>query len=167
MLNALSTRQVFLLTALLTAVGMGFAFWLEYYLGLAPCPLCMTQRAFVILVGVICLLAAIHNPQTLGRKLYAGAGLLASIGGGAVAGRHIYLQNLPEDLVPACGRPLEYLLDTLPFLEVVNTVLMGDGNCADVVWAFMGLSIPEQTLLFFIALGLICVWQVMRFENKP
>ena len=51
MLDLLTSRRIFLLIAIATAVGMGFAFWLEYYLGLAPCPLCMTQRAFVILVG--------------------------------------------------------------------------------------------------------------------
>ena len=162
MLDLLTSRRVFLLIAIATAVGMGFAFWLEYYLGLAPCPLCMTQRAFVILVGVICLIAAIHDPGSTGRKVYAVLGVLAAAGGGAVAARHIYLQNLPEDLVPACGPPLEYMLETLPFLEVVNTVLMGDGNCADVVWTFMGLTIPEQTLLFFIALAAGCLWQVFR-----
>jgi len=133
-LDLLTSRRVFLLIAIATAVGMGFAFWLQYYLGLAPCPLCMTQRAFVILVGVICLIAAIHDPGKRGRQIYGVFGILAAVGGAAVAARHIYLQNLPEDLVPACGPPLEYMLETLPFLEVVNTVLMGDGNCADVVW---------------------------------
>ena len=162
MLDLLTSRRVFLLIAIATAVGMGFAFWLQYYLGLAPCPLCMTQRAFVILVGVICLIAAIHDPGKTGRRVYGILGMLAADAGAAVAARHIYLQNLPEDLVPACGPPLEYMLETLPFLEVINTVLMGDGNCADVVWTFMGLSIPEQTLLFFIVLAAGCLWQVFR-----
>jgi disulfide bond formation protein DsbB len=161
-LDLLTSRRVFLLIAIATAVGMGFAFWLQYYLGLAPCPLCMTQRAFVILVGVICLIAAIHDPGKTGRRVYGILGMLAADAGAAVAARHIYLQNLPEDLVPACGPPLEYMLETLPFLEVINTVLMGDGNCADVVWTFMGLSIPEQTLLFFIVLAAACFWQVFR-----
>jgi len=94
--------------------------------------------------------------------VYGILGMLAADAGAAVAARHIYLQNLPEDLVPACGPPLEYMLETLPFLEVINTVLMGDGNCADVVWTFMGLTIPEQTLLFFIVLAAACLWQVLR-----
>lgn len=162
MLDLLTSRRVFLLIAIATAVGMGFAFWLQYYLGLAPCPLCMTQRAFVILVGVICLIAAIHDPGKTGRRVYGILGMLAAGAGAAVAARHIYLQNLPEDLVPACGPPLEYMLETLPFLEVINTILMGDGNCADVVWTFMGLTIPEQTLLFFIVLAAACLWQVFR-----
>ncbi|MGB0189149.1 MAG: disulfide bond formation protein B, partial [Aequoribacter sp.] len=118
MLDLLTPRRTFIALFLASIVGMSFAFWLQYYLGLAPCPLCMTQRAFVVLVGVTGLIAALHNPGTFGQKLYGGLGLGFAGVGGAVAGRHIYLQNLPEDLVPACGPPLEYMLDTLPFLEV-------------------------------------------------
>lgn len=162
MLDILTPRRTFLALFVASIVGMGFAFWLQYYLGLAPCPLCMTQRAFVVLVGTTGLIAALHNPGRTGQVVYGAVGLLFAVIGGAVAGRHIYLQNLPEDLVPACGPPLEYMLDTLPFLEVINTILMGDGNCADVVWTFMGLTIPEQALLFFVALGGACLWQMTR-----
>jgi disulfide bond formation protein DsbB len=161
-LDLLTPRRTFIALFLASIVGMGFAFWLQYYLGLAPCPLCMTQRAFVVLVGFTGFIAALHNPGIFGQKLYGGLGLAFAGVGGAVAGRHIYLQNLPEDLVPACGPPLEYMLDTLPFLEVINTILMGDGNCADISWTFLGLTIPEQTLLFFIALGSACIWQMVR-----
>lgn len=162
MLDLLTPRRTFIALFLASIVGMGFAFWLQYYLGLAPCPLCMTQRAFLVLVGLTGLTAALHNPGIFGQKLYGGLALVFAATGGAVAGRHIYLQNLPEDLVPACGPPLEYMLDTLPFLEVINTILMGDGNCAEVSWTFLGLTIPEQTLLFFTVLGGACIWQMVR-----
>lgn len=157
-----SPRQVNFGLALLAVVAILFAMFLEHQLGLQPCPLCMTQRAFIVLVGLIALVAALHNPTSWGRRVYGGLCTLAALTGGAVAARHVWLQYLPEDEVPACGPSLEYMLETLPFSDTLSIVLMGDGNCAEVVWTLMGLSIPEQTLLLFIAVVAICLWQTLR-----
>ena len=159
----MSPRPVFFLLFLGTVVAMLFAvFFLQKHLGLAPCPLCVTQRGFMILTGLFALLAALHNPGVAGRRLYAGLCLLAAAGGAAVAGRHVWLQSLPEDQVPACGPSLGYLLDTLPLSEAFSVIMMGDGNCADTAWTFLGLSIPAQTLAGFIVLALLSLWQLLR-----
>ena len=162
MLTTLNPRLVFLGIAAVAAISMAFAYYLEHQLELVPCPLCMTQRAFVVLTGVIALLAALHNPAGWGRRLYGGLCTLAAITGGAVAARHVWLQHLPEDEVPACGPSLEYMLDTLPFSETISLVMMGDGNCAETVWTLFGFSIPEQTLALFIVLIAVSVWQTLR-----
>jgi protein dithiol:quinone oxidoreductase len=166
MLTTLSSRKVFALIALACALAMGFAFFLEHQLDLAPCPLCMTQRAFVVLVGLIALAAAAHGPLDSGRKIYAGAVALVAFGGGAVAVRHIWLTYLPEDQVPACGPSLSYMLETLPFSETLQLVFMGDGNCAEVDWTLLGLSIPEQTLALFLALAAAGIWLAIRSEPR-
>lgn len=162
MLNALNPRLVFLGIAAVAAISMAFAFYLEHQLELAPCPLCMTQRAFVVLTGVIALLAALHNPAGWGRRLYGGLCTLTCVTGGAVAARHVWLQHLPAEEVPACGPSLEYMLDTLPFSETISLVMMGDGNCAETVWTLLGFSIPEQTLALFIVLIAVSIWQTLR-----
>ncbi len=163
MLRNLSPRLVFAGLALLALVAMVFArYYLEGYLGLNACPLCMTQRVFVVLWGLIALVATIHNPTGVGIRIYAGLCALALGLGAAVAGRHVWLQHLPEDQVPACGPSLEYMLDTLPFAETFKLVMMGDGNCAETVWTFLGLSIPEQTLLLFLVLLALALWQLLR-----
>ena len=56
---------------------MMFAFFLEYVKDLEPCPLCMSQRIVVIAVGLIALLAAVHNPLKVGAKVYGA--LVASV----------------------------------------------------------------------------------------
>ena len=162
MLTTLNPRLVFLGIAAVAAISMAFAYYLEHQLELVPCPVCMTQRAFGVLTGVIALLAALHNPAGWGRRLYGGLCTLAAITGGAVAARHVWLQHLPEDEVPACGPSLEYMLDTLPFSETISLVMMGDGNCAETVWTLFGFSIPEQTLALFIVLIAVSVWQTLR-----
>jgi disulfide bond formation protein DsbB len=163
MLQSLSPRLVFLGLFLVALASLLIArYYMEGVLGLTACPLCMTQRAFVLLWGVIALIAALHNPAGWGRRTYAALCGLAAAGGGAVAARHVWLQHLPSDQAPACGPSLEYMLDTLPFTETLSLVLMGDGNCAETMWTFLGLSIPEQTLLLFTGATLVCLWQGLR-----
>jgi len=163
MLRNLSPRLVFVALALLAVVAMVFArYYLEGYLGLNACPLCMSQRVFVVLWGVIALVAVIHNPAATGVRVYAILCALAAIAGGAVAARHVWIQHLPPEQVPACGPSLAYMLETLPFSETLELVLMGDGNCAEIDWTFLGLSIPEQTLLLFAAAAAVALWQALR-----
>ena len=163
MLQSLSPRLVFSGLVLLAIISILFArLYLEEYLDLAACPLCMTQRAFVILWGLFALIAVLHNPRGWGRRVYGALCAIAAMVGGAVAARHVWLQHLPPDEVPACGPSLDYMLDTLPFTETLSLVMMGDGNCAETMWTFLGFSIPEQTLALFVAITTICLWQTFR-----
>jgi disulfide bond formation protein DsbB len=163
MLHSLSPRLVFVGLALLAITSMLFArLYLQAYLGLDAFPLCMTQRVFVVLWGVIALFGALHNPPGWGRRVYGALCGLAAGVGAAVAGRHVWLQHLPEDQVPACGPSLEYMLENFPFSQALSLVLMGDGNCAETAWTFLGFSIPEQTLAVFCVAILISLWQTTR-----
>lgn len=163
MLRSLSPRLVFAGLLLLAITSMLFArVFLQEFMELEACPLCMTQRVFVVAWGIVALIAMLHNPAGWGNRFYAALCGLCAVGGGAVAGRHVWLQHLPPDQVPACGPSLEYMLETLPFSETLSIVLMGDGNCAATMWTFMGLSIPEQTLILFAVTTLVCLWQTFR-----
>ena len=140
---------------LVASVGsMAFALYLQHGHGLEPCPLCVFQRVAMIVFGLVCLLALLHGPRAWGRWVYALLGALSAGAGIAIAGRHVWLQGLPPDQVPACGPSLDYLMDISPFFEVVKTVLRGDGNCTIVDAAFAGLSLPAWTLIAFVILGL-------------
>ena len=132
---------------------MGFALFAQHVLLLDPCPLCVFQRVAVISIGVIYLVAALHNPSGAGRFVYGVLLALAAAGGATVAARHAWLQQLPPDQVPSCGPGLDYMLDTLPFTEVLGKVFRGSGECAEVNWSWLGLSMPEWTLLCFVLLA--------------
>lgn len=163
MKQLLSPRGLFAILFLLCVIAMAFAvYFLQEALQLEPCPLCITQRGFVILTGLFALAATVHGPRDRGRRVYAALCSAAALGGAAVAGRHVWLQSLPEELAPACGPPLAYMLDTLPLAETFRLVMMGDGNCAETVWTFLGLSIPQQTLGLFIALAALSLYQLFR-----
>ena len=141
---------------------MGFALYAQHVLLLDPCPLCVLQRVATIAVGIIFLVAALHHPGGWGRGVYAALAILAAGGGAAVAGWHWHLQNLPPSDVPACGPGLDYMLDNFPLTEALQMVFKGSGECADVVWSFLGLSMPAWVFLWMLGLGAVGAWNQLR-----
>ena len=132
---------------------------------LEPCPLCIFQRVAVISAGLIAIAAALHNPAPLGIRVYGLLVALASAAGSALAMRQLYLQSLPEDQVPSCGPGLDYLLDVFPMQDVLQMVLLGDGSCAEVVWSLLGISIPGWTLIGFVGLITLGLFQAFRINT--
>lgn len=157
-----SPRLTYLGLFLMTVVAMLFALWLQHYQNLEPCPLCVFQRVAMMATGAVALLAFLQGPGRTGRRLYAGLVLLATAGGMAVAGRHVWLQHLPPEQVPACGPGLDYWLDTFPLKDVMVKVFRGSGECAVIDWTFLGLSLPAWTLAVFVALAALALWQLLR-----
>lgn len=142
---------------LICLVGLGFAYYAQFYLGLEPCPLCIFQRLALSGLGLVFLLAAVHNPRDWGAKGYGVLiGLSAAVGGG-IAARHVWLQHLPPEETPRCGPGLDYMLQTMPLNETLREVLTGSGECATVDWTLLGLSMPHWTLLLFLGLGVVGV----------
>jgi len=155
-------RRSYLLGALVCAGLMGYALYVQYVIGLEPCPLCVMQRIAVIACGVVFVVGAIHNPGRLGAIVYSLVIILFAGTGAAIAARHVWLQTLPPDQVPACGPGLSYMLETLPLTDVLTRVFKGSGECAEVGWEFLGLAIPAWTLVFFIAMMVAAIVLVRR-----
>lgn len=153
-MNRLPIRWIFALGFGACLFAMLFAAgYVQRVLGLDPCPLCVVQRVAMIATGAVFLAGAILAPaSTAGRWAVAGLAGACALAGAGVSARHVWLQNLPADQVPACGPTLEYLIDVLPFTEVLMTVLRGDGNCAIVDAQFLGISLPGWTGIAFVGL---------------
>ncbi len=156
-------RRVLNLTGLLACAGMmGFALYAQHILLLDPCPLCVLQRVAVIGLGITFLIAALHHAEGWGRRIYALLVLLFAGGGVAVAGWHWRLQNLPPSEVPSCGPGLNYMLENFPLGEALRMVFEGSGECAEVVWSFLGLSMPAWVFICMIGLGISGIWNNLR-----
>lgn len=157
-----SPRFMFFLAFLACLMIMAGALYLEHYVGLVPCPMCVVQRMCVIAFGLVCLVAALHGPGRTGRQVYSVLGLLVVILGAVVAGRQIWLQSQPIDQMEACLPSLEFMVQALPWQEVVSLLFKGTADCAEVSWTLFTLSLPEWSLLAFIGMGLFLVWQLLR-----
>ncbi len=154
--------------ALACIAGLAFALFTQYVLGFEPCPMCIFQRIAMAATGVFFIVGAVHAPVGWGRWVYAVLAILTAAIGAGIAGRHVWLQSLPPDQVPACGPTLDYLLEFLPVSEVVSMVLYGDGNCAKIDAAWLGISLPGWTFMGFVALGIYALLTpiVARRESK-
>lgn len=166
----LSLRHGYL-AGFLSCVGlMAAAYYFEYALFLDPCPLCMVQRLATILIGLGFLLAFIAAPRAgQPANWWLRSALLftlaACIFGLWAAEHHIWIQNLPPEDVPACGPSFEYMMQTLPLTDLLSIMLKGNGNCAEVNWSFIGLSMPAWVLIWFVGFTLATLFAL--FKTRP
>ena len=143
-----STRAWFTLGFLTCAGLIAFALYLQYYVSLEPCPLCMLQRVAFIVLGIFLLIGALHGPGRAGSRVYAGLAGLAALTGVGLAARHIWLQYNPPQIA-SCSGDIYSQLERLPLGRVIVNALYATGDCAKVDWTLLGLSIAEWSLVWF------------------
>lgn len=168
-----ASRPLYLISFVICVTLLLIALYMEHMMGMIPCPLCIIQRVAFILIGLVSLAAMLHNPlpqaETAGRtaaaRVYAGFITLFALFGAAIAGRQVWLQHQPPDQLPSCLPSLDYMIDVLPFRDMLTLLFSGTADCAAVTWTFLGMSIAEGTLIaftFFTAFGLL---QLLRRED--
>jgi len=156
-------KRLLNLAGFLACAGMmSFALFAEHILLLTPCPLCVLQRVAVISLGSLFLIAALHNPSGWGARVYTVLVFLAAGAGVGVAGWHVWIQNLPADKVPSCGPGLDYMLEAFPLADALKMVFTGSGECADIVWQFLGLSMPAWVVISLVVIGSCGIWNNLR-----
>ncbi len=158
----INIRLLYLAGAVACTALLGYGLWLQHVDGLEPCPLCVFQRIAFIALGLVFMTAALHGPRRRGAIVYGVLGVIAAAVGAGVAGRHVWLQSLPPDQVPACGPGLQYMLEQFPLQRMIEKVLSGSGECASVDWSFLGLTIPGWAFAWFVLLGIYALWLIWR-----
>ena len=141
---------------------MGFALYAQYALLLDPCPLCVFQRIATIALGLVFLLATLQNPGQISGRIYAFLILLTAGFGVGVASWHVYLQSLPADKVPGCGPGFEYIMGNFALFDALDLIFKGSGECADVVWQLLGLSMPTWVIIGLGGLGIYGIYNNLR-----
>ena len=153
----MTSRIGYALGVLVCAGLLGFALYLQYVEHQEPCPMCILQRIAFVAMMVVFVIAALHGPARRGAIAYSTLLFLFAGIGAAIAGRQVWLQHLPADRVPACGPGLQFMLERFPLAEALKKVLAGSGECAEVGWRFLGLSIAEWSLVWFVLLAVFAV----------
>jgi len=158
----INTRVIYAAIFVACAAMFAFAlFYLQETKGLDPCPMCILQRYAFVAIGAIALIAAIHGPAAMGRKVYSGLIALFAIAGAGVAIRHSYLQHFPPKM-ETCGSDLEFLLNAFPLSQAFPKIFAGTGSCSKVDWTFIGLSIPEWALVWYVIFAAVALWVALR-----
>jgi disulfide bond formation protein DsbB len=158
----MTARRGNFLGFLLCACLLAYAYYAQFVMHLEPCPLCIFQRIGIFVLGLVFLAATLHDPTAFGRRVYALLLSLAALATIGIAARHLYIQNLPPDAVPACGASLDFMLKVFSLSEVLVKVLTGSGECAKITWEFLGLAMPAWVLISAVVLGAWALWVNLR-----
>ena len=159
----LSMRAGFAAGAAVIALLLAFAYYLQYVQHLEPCPLCYVQRWGFYAMLAVFVVAAMHGRRAL---IYGCLVTLFAAGGLSAAIRQVWLQHLPADKVPQCGPDLIFMLKNFPLGDTLSNLIQGSGECAKVDWTFLGLSIAEWSLGWFVALAAYALWLGVRRSNS-
>lgn len=156
------SRSLFFLAFLVSVAAVSAVLYLERVIGLAPCALCLVQRFFLVAFGLVCLVATVHGPTAIGRRVYAAVALLFALAGGLSATRQLWLQASIAGPDVACQPGIAYVWQTQPWPEVARALLLGSPECARVNWTLLDMSLPEWSLLAFTGMFAFAVWQLLQ-----
>ena len=154
-------RIVFAAIFVICAGLIATALYMQEEMGMEPCPMCILQRYAFVAIGLVALAAAIHGPRGIALKSYAVLLALFALVGGGTAIRHSWLQHNPP-VSTSCGTDLDFLLNAFPLAQALPKIFAGSGDCAQVHWRFLGLSIPEWALVWFVIFTVLALWTAWK-----
>ncbi|MFJ5445599.1 disulfide bond formation protein B [Methylobacillus methanolivorans] len=143
---------------------VALALVIQQQYNLEPCPLCISQRIAFMALGLLFLMAALHNPGSMGRKVYGLLHVAAAVTGIGIAARHIWIQANPDKVMAECGAGFDYIMETFPLKKALDLIFKGTGECSAIDWTLFGLTIPQLSLIAFAGLGLFAV--LLAFQKK-
>lgn len=141
-------------------VGLALVIQTQYHL--EPCPLCISQRMVFMGLGLLFLMAAIHNPKAVWRKIYTLLLVLTASGGAGVAIRHWWLQAHRESMIADCGVGFDYMFENFPLQKALTLIFRGTGDCAAIDWTFLGLSLPQLSLIAFTGFAAYAIYLMKK-----
>lgn len=156
------SRSLFFMAFTAGALALGISYYLEYVVGLKPCGLCLLQRGCLALFAVVCLTASVHGPKQFGSFVYWFLGLATSLAGTTAAWRQVLLQSDPQQQSSVCSPNLDKVFTGDSWTCVVKRLFTGAADCAEISWTLFDLSIPEWSLLFFLASLVLVIYQLLR-----
>ena len=161
---AWSFRTQYLFGFLVCALMLAYAIYEQFQMGVEPCPMCIFQRLAFIAMGIFFLIGGLHAPLSpKGRRVYAVLVAIAALIGIGIAINHLRMQFTPHDpMMAGCGPGLSYLLDSFPLTDALKKAFTGSGDCGEINWTFLGITMPGWTLIWYVILGAGAVWAGWR-----
>lgn len=154
-------RAVFGLIALVNLALLGVGLYLQHVEGLEPCPLCVLQRYAFVLVAILAIVAALLPGRGAAGAAVGWLAVLATAAGAATSTWHSWLQRHPPKIV-SCGADFDYLISSLPLTDALPKIFRGSGDCTVIDWTFLGLSIPNWSLVWFLIFLVLAVVALLR-----
>lgn len=145
--------------AVIGAAAILGAFYFQYVVGLAPCPLCLDQRIAYYFSIPLAIIIAFAASRGAGRALLIAGLALIAVAMLANAGLAVYHAGVEWKFWPGpadCSGPVTNLgraSDLMKQLQNVSVV-----RCDEAAWRFLGLSLAGYNVLISAALAGIALW---------
>jgi disulfide bond formation protein DsbB len=78
--------------------------------------------------------------------------LLSALAGAGVAAWHVHLQLFPPQVTTSVP-DLQYMLSNLPLGRALPRIFQGYGDCTQIDWTFLKLSMPAWALIWLLILS--------------
>ncbi len=134
---------------------LAFGLYLQHAVGLEPCPMCIVQRYALILVAVFAGVSALLSGRNAHGVGLSAMGAMAAFGA-FVAARQSWLQWNPPEIL-SCGRDFFGMIESFPLKRAIPMIFKGSGDCSEIDWTFLGLSIANWTFLVFSGIAVLAV----------
>jgi disulfide bond formation protein DsbB len=156
------SRSLFFALFIAGALVLGVSYYLQYAEGLKPSGLGLWQRLCLALRTGVCLIAALQGPGRHGAFHYWLLNLVCSLAGTVTAWRQVLLQSDPAHQLSTCVPDLPEVFANAPWTCILRLMFNGSIDCRQVAWTLFDLSLPEWSLLFFVAMMILAVYQLLR-----
>ncbi len=161
-----SSRLTYGAGLLAIVVVLAVIVYLQVFMGFNPCPLCILQRFMLMLLGLVFFIGAAVHFKKRGYLLISLTGFIISCCGALLAARQVWLQTLPVGQSSGCGASLEYMLQVMPFTEVLQKIFGSSADCSQEGMKFLNLSLAGWSGLFFAVMIGLTLWEFCRALSK-
>ncbi len=137
--------------ALVALAGFGLlaiALYFQHVMALAPCFLCINQRIAVMIIGLGGILGVINPKNAIVKGFAYLLWFGGSVFGLSLAAYQTYLQLNPPEF-SSCGAGMDYILANNSLIEAIPMLLQPTGNCSDISWVFLNLTMPQWMVIIF------------------
>lgn len=129
--------------------------YFQYVKDLQPCPLCLMQRACVLLLIVTSLIAVFFGNKE--KRFIFSLQCILVLCGIYFAARQLWLQSLPASEVASCLPGLDILVRYFPWQDILHALLFGAADCGEVTWRWWGISMANWAMMYFLFAGVISI----------
>lgn len=154
-----TTRAPWLLLGFSALIFELCALTFQYYMGLAPCIMCIYQR--LAIVGIFCagVIGGLGAQSIIARLAAYISWGVGSIWGLIIALEHVEIQS-SDSLFYTC----EYVPNFpswLPLHQWMPWLFEATGDCGDIKWQFLGFSMPQVMIVIFGVYSALFIFLVL------
>ena len=134
-------------------------FFMQLYLGLSPCPLCIIDRYAVGSMSIVGLASWFFYPKL--KTTAAVLMLLAVVGGLGTGIRHVYIEWFPLE-----SSSCSFASEDNSLADFFINAFAGRSDCSQVDWTLAGFSLAEMTLALFAFLFIFLIYLLFFSKGR-